>query len=97
MKSNKISCDIEDIMKDNMEVENDFVKDMVYGVITYKNQLDELANKYLEGSKLSTLFKPIPVFQYSCFFVVVVLQVGIRQASAIFNSFFCAGILVQLF
>ena len=44
MKSNGLDCDIEEIMKDNVEVENDFVKDMVYGVITYQNELDKLAN-----------------------------------------------------
>ena len=44
MNSNKLECNIEDIMNDNMEVENDFVKDMVYGVITYKDELDSLAN-----------------------------------------------------
>lgn len=44
MNSNKINCDINDIMKENLEVENDFVKDMVYGVITYKEELDKIAN-----------------------------------------------------
>ncbi len=44
LSSNKVLCDINNIIKDNLEVENDFVKDMVYGVITYKNELDELAN-----------------------------------------------------
>jgi len=44
MSSNKLDCNIDDIMLDNMEVENDFVKDMVYGVVTYKDELDRLAN-----------------------------------------------------
>lgn len=45
MKNGKVECDINDIIKDNLEVENDFVKDMVYGVITYKDELDALANE----------------------------------------------------
>ncbi len=45
MNSNKVKCNIEDIMKDNMDIENDFVKDMVYGVITYKDELDKIANE----------------------------------------------------
>lgn len=45
MKNGKVECDINDIIKDNLEVENDFVKDIVYGVITYKDELDALANE----------------------------------------------------
>lgn len=45
MKNGKVECDINDIIKDNLEVENDFVKDMVYGVITYKDELDAIANE----------------------------------------------------
>ncbi len=44
MKNSNLDCDIEVIIKDNVEVENDFIKDMVYGVITYKDELDKLAN-----------------------------------------------------
>ena len=35
------------VIKENMEVENEFVKDMVYGVVTYFDDLTALANKYL--------------------------------------------------
>ena len=44
MSTNKLNSDIEEIISNNVEVENDFVKDMVYGVVTYKDKLDELAN-----------------------------------------------------
>ena len=44
IKNSNLDCDIEAIIKDNVEVENDFIKDMVYGVITYKDELDKLAN-----------------------------------------------------
>ncbi len=44
MSSNNLECDINEIIKENIEVDNDFVKDMVYGVITYKEELDEIAN-----------------------------------------------------
>lgn len=45
MSSGKVECDINDIIKDNLDVENDFVKDIVYGVVTYKDELDALANE----------------------------------------------------
>ncbi len=44
MNSNHIACDLGTIMKDNMDVLNDFVKDMVYGVVTYQDELDKIAN-----------------------------------------------------
>lgn len=57
MKSNHLECDIEAIMKDNLEVENDFVKDIVYGVITYQNELDELANSKMKEWSIDRLDK----------------------------------------
>ena len=38
-----------------MEKNNEFVKEIVYGVVTYKNEIDEIANKYLSGWKISRL------------------------------------------
>ena len=49
MKSNKIESDINDIIKDNLEIENEFVKDIVYGTITHQNEIDDLANAYKIG------------------------------------------------
>src|SRR5574344_2352501 len=46
---NKMQYNVEDIIKEVLEIDNEFVKDVVYGVITYKNEIDELANKYLEN------------------------------------------------
>ena len=43
----KVPYNVDDVIKENVEVDNEFVKDMVYGVITYKDKLDELANKYM--------------------------------------------------
>ena len=44
---NKIEYDVEDIIKEVNPIDNEFVKDIVYGVITKKDQIDNLANKYL--------------------------------------------------
>lgn len=49
---NKISYDVEDVIKENLDIDNDFAKELVYGVITHKNEIDELANKYLEEWKI---------------------------------------------
>lgn len=45
--SQKINYDIDKIIKDNVEVDNEFVKQIVYGVITYKDEIDKKANKYM--------------------------------------------------
>ena len=56
-EANKIDYNVEDIIKENLEVDNEFVRDLVYGVITYKDELDELANKYLENLTIKRLEK----------------------------------------
>lgn len=57
MNSNKLNCNIEDIIKDNIDVENDFVKDIVYGVITYKDELDKIANEKMENWDIKRIDK----------------------------------------
>ncbi|MCH5166305.1 MAG: transcription antitermination factor NusB [Erysipelotrichales bacterium] len=53
--SNKIEFDIDTIISENIEIENEFVKEMVYGVITYKDTLDEIANKLLSNWTIDRL------------------------------------------
>jgi len=57
MNKTTIKTDIEEIIDNNLEIENDFVKDVVYGVITHKNELDELANKYMVDWTLERIDK----------------------------------------
>ena len=54
-RNNKISYNIEDVINEVLEIDNEFVKEVVYGVITYENEINELANKYLEGWTLDRL------------------------------------------
>lgn len=57
MINNKLECNIDDIMKDNLSVENDFVKSIVYGVTTYKEELDEIANSKMENWDIKRIDK----------------------------------------
>ncbi|MBQ4583816.1 MAG: transcription antitermination factor NusB [Bacilli bacterium] len=57
LKGNNVSYDIEEVMKDNIETENEFVKTIVYGVETYKEQIDEIANKYMVDWDINRLDK----------------------------------------
>ena len=53
----KIKYDIDDVIKDNLEIENEFVKDMVYGVKTYKDELDNIANSLIKDWTIDRLDK----------------------------------------
>lgn len=46
-KNSEVKYEIEEIIKENLEIENEFVKDIVYGVTTYYDELCEIANKHL--------------------------------------------------
>ena len=54
-EQNKIEYDTEKVIKEVSEIENEFIKDTVYGIITYKNNIDELANKYLKDWTIDRL------------------------------------------
>ena len=46
-KTNKIKYDVDDVIKEVNPIDNEFVKDMVYGVNNKLDELDSIANKYL--------------------------------------------------
>ena len=54
-KKNKIDFDVNNVIKENIDVENEFVKDMVYGVLTNYDELTEIANKYLNNWTIDRL------------------------------------------
>ena len=54
-ENSKINYDVESVIKEVSQIENEFVKDTVYGVITYKNEIDQLANKYLNNWTITRL------------------------------------------
>lgn len=53
----KDNSSIDEIISNNLDIDNDFVKDIVYGVVTHQNEIDELANKYLSGWTIDRLEK----------------------------------------
>ena len=46
-KSTNINYSVEDVIKENLEINNEFVRELVYGVITYEEDIKKLANKYI--------------------------------------------------
>lgn len=52
---NHIEYEIDEVINEVSEIENEFIKEIVYGVITYKKDIDEVANKYLDGWTIDRL------------------------------------------
>lgn len=57
MKQNKIDYEVDDVIKENVSIENEFIKDLVYGVTTTEEELITLANKYLKDWHFNRLDK----------------------------------------
>ena len=56
-ESSKIEYDVEDVIKENMEIDNDFVNEMVNGVLENRNDIDKIANKNLKDWTIDRLGK----------------------------------------
>ncbi len=54
-ENNNIKYDIPEVIKEQLEIQNDFVNELVYGVIENKDKIDELANKYLKDWTIDRL------------------------------------------
>ncbi len=55
--SNKIKYDVKDVIKESLKVENEFVNEIVYGVLKNKTKIDEMANTHLKDWSIDRLGK----------------------------------------
>ncbi len=55
--ANKIEYEPKAVIKELLEVENDFVNEIVFGVLNNKDQIDKKANKYLKDWTIDRLGK----------------------------------------
>lgn len=49
--------DIDEVIKENVNIENEFVKEIVYGVTTHKKEIDDIANSYVKDWTIDRLDK----------------------------------------
>ncbi len=56
-KDAKVEYDVNSLIKEQLEVENDFVKTIVNGVISKEKEINKLANKYLTNWTIDRLSK----------------------------------------
>ena len=57
LKSNKCEYNVENLISENLEVDNEFVRHLVYGVETHLNELDELANTHMKDWSIKRIDK----------------------------------------
>lgn len=69
MNSGKTKTSIEDIIKDNINIENEFLNNIVYGVIENKEEINHLANKYMNDWTIDRIDKT----------GAAILQIGIYE------------------
>ena len=55
MKKANVDYDIEKLIKDQLEVENEFVNSCVDGIVTNQEEINSLANKYLKDWTIDRL------------------------------------------
>ena len=53
----KVPYQIDEVIKNNVDIENEFVKDIVYGVVTYIDELDSLANSLINDWTIDRIDK----------------------------------------
>ena len=56
-KSTKIKYDTNEVIKELLEVKNDFVNEIVFGVLEHEDELVDIANKYLKDWTIDRLGK----------------------------------------
>ncbi|MGN1337852.1 MAG: transcription antitermination factor NusB [Candidatus Coprovivens sp.] len=57
LKNNNVEFTVENLIAENLEVDNEFVRNIVYGVVTHTESLDELANKHMKDWSIDRIDK----------------------------------------
>ena len=57
MKKSNVDWNVEQLIEKNLDIDNEFVRDLVYGVTTYQNVIDDLANQYMKDWNIERIDK----------------------------------------
>lgn len=57
LKSNKCEYNVENLITENLEVDNEFVRNIVYGVETHLERLNEIANNNMKDWSIDRIDK----------------------------------------
>ena len=56
-KSGKYEWNLEELFNENLEVDSDFVREIVYGTLTHQNDIDKLANDNMKEWNINRIDK----------------------------------------
>ena len=56
-RKQNIDYSVEEIIRENLDIDNEFVRDIVYGVITYESDIIKEANKYMKDLSIERIDK----------------------------------------
>lgn len=56
-EKNKMEYNVDNVINENMEIDNEFIKEAVYGIINNLEAIDALANKHLKNWTIDRLGK----------------------------------------
>ena len=54
-ENSKINYDVKEVLSENLEIDNEFVKEIVLGVLDNKKDIENLANKHLKDWTMNRL------------------------------------------
>lgn len=57
LKNNNVEFSVENLIQENLEVDNEFVRNIVYGVITHEESINELADSHMKDWSISRIDK----------------------------------------
>lgn len=57
LKNNNVDFNVENLISENLEVDNEFVRNVVYGVITHLETLDDIANSHMKDWSINRIDK----------------------------------------
>jgi len=57
LKTSNLEVDVDALIQEQLEIENDFVKDTVYGILEKQEEMTTLANRYMKEWEMSRLNK----------------------------------------
>ncbi len=57
LEKTNVKFDVDSLIKDQMEVENEFVNNLVHGTLSRQKEITKLANRYLENWTIDRLSK----------------------------------------
>ena len=84
LSETNLDYDVDDLIKEQLEIQNDFVTDSVKGIIEHKERIYELANKYLNDWTMDRLNKVdqaiISLGAYELLYTEVPSVVAINEA-----------------